>query len=214
MKTIWSALACLLLAVSMASAGTVTSLYGDMDCFGLPGVTSCPDGSLWSSQLGGVYFTDYRDSAEKAANSVTDIWTCYQAGNSLCFGSPFQWTMPSYSDAGATSASLSIRFAGIADNGLGPYNVMFDDVAIGTIPNNTALNANQEVLTYTFNVPVNLLNGADTVAVPNTGRDGFIMDYAQLTVSSGSTGVPEPATFGLLLLGVAALGATKVRRFL
>lgn len=214
MKTIWSALACLLLAVSMASAGTVTSLYGDIDCFGLPGVTSCPDGSSWSTQLGGAYFTDYRDTAEKAANSVTDIWTCYQAGTAGCFGSPFQWTMPSYSDLGATSASLSFRIAGIADNVLGPYNVLFDGTVIGTIPNNFASNANQEVLTYTFSVPVNLLNGADTVSIPNTGRDGFIMDYAQLTVTSGSTGVPEPATFGLLLLGAAALGAAKVRRVL
>jgi PEP-CTERM motif len=204
MKTTLSVMACLLLAVSMASAGTVTSLYGDIDCFGLPGVTSCPDGSNWETGLGGVFFTDYRDPGEKASNSATDIWAA--PGNVM-------WTMPSYSDAGALSASLSIKIAGIADINA-PYTVLFDGTSIGTIPLNTNANAYQEVLTYTFSVPVALLNGADTVAIPNTAGDGFIIDYAQLDVNTGGGTIPEPATFGLLLLGVGALGAAKVRRFL
>src|SRR5579864_3129543 len=81
-----------------AYANTI-SLYGDIDCFGLPSVTSCPDGSSWETGLGGVFFTDYRDSAEKAANSVTDIWAAPV---------DVTWTQPSYSTAGAISATLSM----------------------------------------------------------------------------------------------------------
>jgi hypothetical protein len=65
------------------------------------------------------------------------------------------------------------------------------------------------VLTYTFAVPVGLLNGSDTIAINNTEGDGYIIDYSQLTVANGT--VPEPATFGLLLLGLGALVATKAR---
>ncbi|MGO9096542.1 MAG: PEP-CTERM sorting domain-containing protein [Bryobacteraceae bacterium] len=191
-----------LLAVSVASAGTVTSLYGDVDCFGLPGVTSCPDGSLWSTGLGGVFFTDYRDPAEIASNSVTDVWAA---------PGDVSWTQPAYSTAGALSASFSIRIAGIADDG-GPYPVLFDGTSIGSIPENPGTNAFQEVLTYTFSVPVGLLTGSDTIAINGTGGDGYIIDYAQLTVTNNATGVPEPATFGLLLLGFGAFGAARSLR--
>jgi hypothetical protein len=191
-----------LLAASAATAGTVVSLYGDIDCFGLPGVTSCPDGSLWETGLGGVFWTDYRDPAEIAANSVTDIWA---APGSV------SWTQPAYSTAGALSASFSIRIAGIAD-GYGPYPVLFDGTSIGLIPDNLSANAFQEVLTYTFNVPVALLNGSDTIAINGTDGDGYIIDYAQLTVTNNATGVPEPATLGLLLLGFGAFGAARSLR--
>jgi hypothetical protein len=52
-----------------AEAGTVVSLYGDIDCFGVPGLTSCPDGSTLAGPV-----TDNRDPTELAANSLTDIW--------------------------------------------------------------------------------------------------------------------------------------------
>ena len=203
MRTTWSVMACMLLAATMASAAQISSLYGDLNCFNLTGVTSCPDGSLWETQLGGVFFMDYRTPQEKAANSVADIW----------FGpGSITWQMPSYSDAGATSATLVMRFAGIAEIApAGGYTVLFDGTSIGTIPMNTNPNAYQEVLTYTYNVPVNLLNGADKIAI-STGKDGYIMAYAQLTVNTGASGVPEPATFGLLLAGAAALGAAKLRK--
>jgi hypothetical protein len=70
----------------------------------------------WETGLGGVFFTDYRDAAEKLANSVTDIWA---------FPGSISWTQPAYSTVGALSASLSLRIAGIGDIG-GPYTVLFD----------------------------------------------------------------------------------------
>ena len=201
MKTTLFIMVCCLLSASVATAGTATSTYGDIDCFGLPGVSSCPDGSYWNSGLGGVFFTDYRDAAEQSANSVTDIW-----------GSPgnISWTQPSYSMTGALSARLSIRIAGIGDFG-GPYTVLFNGTGIGAIPVNSASHAYEEVLTYTFVIPIGLLNGNDTIAINGTDGDGYIMDYSQLTVTSASD-VPEPATIGLLLMGLGALAAaTKAR---
>lgn len=203
MRTTFYLLACCVLAASIASADT-NSLYGDIDCFGLPGVTSCPDGSNWETGLGGVFFTDYRDAAELAANSVTDIW----AGPAN-----ISWTQPSYSTAGALSASLSLRIAGIADyltGGGGPYTVSFDGTSVGSIPVNGDANAFQEVLTYTFAVPVGLLNGGDTIAINTNGGDGFIMDYSQLTVTTSA--VPEPGSLLLLLTVVAMVGVPLSRR--
>jgi hypothetical protein len=79
-----------------------------MDCFGLPNVTACPNGSLWETGLGGVFFTDYRSPKEKAANSVTDIWGAPTGVN---------WNQPAYSVSGAVSASLTLKIAGMADLG-------------------------------------------------------------------------------------------------
>lgn len=190
---------CCLLASSGASAGTTTSLYGTINCFGLPGVTSCPNGSSWETGLGGVFFADYRDAFDLANAPLTDIWN-----------NPIDptWKQPSYSTAGAVSASLSMRIAGIADVD-GPYTVTFDGTGIGTIPANTDPNAFQEVLTYTFSVPVGLLDGNDTVSINTAGGDGFIIDYSELTAA---TAAPEPATLGLFLLGSGALAAVKARR--
>jgi|SRR5271157_3592525 PEP-CTERM motif len=191
------------LMVSAASA-SVMSLYGTINCFGLPGVTSCPDTSLWETGLGGVFFTDYRNAYDLANAPATDIWTA--PGN-------VSWTQPTYSPAGATSASLSIRIAGIADvntdGGGGNYPVLFDGTNIGIIPDNTNANAFQEVLTYTYSVPVALLTGTDTVELETSTGDGFIIDYSQLTIN---TSVPEPASIGLLLVGLASVGGVLIRR--
>ncbi len=186
-----------MLAASAASANVI-SRYGTINCFGLPGVTSCPDGSLWETGLGGVFFTDYRDAYDLANAPATDIWAT--PGN-------VSWTQPTYSPAGATSANLSIRIAGIAD-GFGDYPVLFDGTNIGTIPDNTTSNAFQEVLTYSFNVPLNLLTGTDSVDIEASPNDGFIIDFSQLTIN---TPVPEPASILLLLAGLASVGGVLIR---
>lgn len=201
MKTALCLMAGCLLAGTAAHAGTVTSLYGTINCFGLAGVTSCPDGSDWETGLGGVFGHDYRDAYDLANAPLTDIWAAPTDPT---------WNQPSYSAAGATSATLSMRIAGIADVG-GPDTVLFDGTSIGVIPINSASDAFQEVLTYTFAVPIGLLNGNDSVEITTAGNDGYIIDYSQLTVTTGSS-VPEPATFGLLLLGFGVLGAAKARR--
>jgi len=201
MKTTFCLIACGLLAGTAASAGTVASLYGTINCFGLSGVTSCPDGSDWETGLGGAFFHDYRDAYDLANAPLTDIWA-----------SPVDptWNQPTYSTAGAVSATLSMRIAGIADID-GPDTVLFDGSVLGVIPANNAADAFQEVLTYTFSVPIGLLDGNDSVEIETAGSDGYIIDYSQLTVTTGSS-VPEPATFGLLLLGFGVLGAAKARR--
>src|SRR5215472_14392036 len=50
----------------------VISLLGDKDCFGVPGATSCPAGSLFVTDLGGTFFADYRTPTDPA---FTDIWS-------------------------------------------------------------------------------------------------------------------------------------------
>jgi PEP-CTERM motif-containing protein len=103
-----------------------------------------------------------------------------------------------------------MRIAGIADcTGCGPYTVSFDGTSIGTIAHNTDANAFQEVLTYTFAVPIGLLNGADTVLINTGSGDGFSIDYSQLTVNTTAT-VPEPAS--ILLLGSGLVVAFRRRR--
>lgn len=138
-------------------------------------------------------------AGELSANSVTDIWA---APGSV------SWSQPSYSEAGATSATLDIRIAGIADIG-GPYTVNFDGSSIGSIPRNLASNAYQEVLTYSFSVPVGLLTGNDSISF-STGSngDGFIIDYSRLVVNA----TPEPGTFALLGVGLAGFGASRRRK--
>ena len=202
MKKILNLIAGCLLILTPACAGTVASIYGQMNCFNLPGVISCPDGSNWETGLGGVFFTDYRTAAEQAAGSVADIWA---APGDVSF------TMPSYSSAGAASATFSIQIAGIADLGgpFGPDTVSFDGTSVGVIPVNTASNGFQEVLTYTYSVPVALLNGADTIAINANGGDGFIIGYADITLTLSA---PEPATLGLLLMGSGAVAAGVFRR--
>jgi hypothetical protein len=74
---------------------------------------------------------------------------------------------------------------------------------------NNAPNAFQEVLTYTFAVPVGLLDGGDTIAINNTDGDGYIIDYSKLTVTSA---VPEPGSVMLLLTVVAILSAALRRK--
>ncbi len=172
----------------------VVSLYGDIDCFGLGG--SCPDGKGFTSDLGGVQFTDYRSPAEIAANSATDDWKHQNPAVSM----PFSYALTQTS----VSAIFTTRIAGIANAGLGPDNVTFDGVLIGQIPLNHSANSDQEVLTYSFAVPDHLLTGNDNVSISVAGADAFIVDYGELSIAT--TGIPEPSMFSLLCAGLAAIG--------
>jgi len=59
--------------VNPVHAGVI-SLLGDKDCFGVPGAISCPAGSLFVSDLGGTFFTDYRNPLDPA---FTDDWATF-----------------------------------------------------------------------------------------------------------------------------------------
>ena len=176
-------------------ASAVTSLVGDKDCFGLGG--SCPDGTLWRDGLGGTFFNNYQGLGDP---SFTDKWS---ADADVSY-------MHTYALAGATSASLTIGTAGIADS-RGPWDVLFNGTLLGQFTVNNNANAFQEVRTFTFNVPVGLLTGSDTVLLKINNpsiTDGYSIDYSELHI----TAVPEPQTYALMLGGLAAMGAIARRR--
>jgi len=193
----------LALNASSAHASTI-SIVGDVDCFGLGG--SCADGSLYRDQLGGFFFANNQGAGDP---SFTDSWTAF---NSLSY-------IHTYSPSLATSALLETRIAGIHDINLAnTYNVLFNGTLLGPIAANLSNDGFQEVLTYLFSVPVNLLTGNDVVSYSGLlGTDGFIVDYSRLTIddavsASDVSAVPEPTSLVLLGSGLAAVAAGIRRR--
>jgi hypothetical protein len=206
-------LSILCLGMLQASAGTIDSLVGDKDGFGLPGAPAVPaNGTLWQSTLGGSFFGDYRGPGDVGNAAFTDIWDAPA-------GVTYSHT---YGLSGTPlGAILSIQFAGVADQSpidnnpnRGPWDVKYNGTLIGQIPVNTSANAYQEVETYTFNVPVGLLTGSDAVAlgvnIPNI-NDGFIINFSELHIRTLDNGqVPEVASaLGLLSFGLLSLVGLK-----
>lgn len=188
-------------ASPVANAATVTSLLGDKDCFGLGG--SCPDGTLWRDELGGVFSSDYSSPLDPA---FTDRWFA-------AAGITYTHT---YDLGGETSVAgeLELRIAGVADN-RGPWDVFLDGVLLGQIPTNNAANAFQEVLTYIFSIPVGLLDGSNLILlninVPEV-TDGYSIDFSELRVRTVGGQVPAPSTILLLGSGLAGLAGVAWRR--
>jgi hypothetical protein len=184
------------LATSAAHA-SIVSMVGDEDAFGLrPNGTFVADGTLFSSDLGGEFERNYQKPGDPW---FTDYVTVVKS--------------PTYAhaytlDGTARTATLALRFVGIADNGFGPYFVTFNGTRVGTITQDTSRLASIKVRNFAFNVPVGLLTGNDTVNVsvnPTTtgNADTFGMDFSRLSIVTQA--VPEPATIAVLGLGLVAL---------
>jgi hypothetical protein len=180
-------------AVPTAANAAILSIAGDADCFGLGG--SCPAGTLWRDQLGGVFFTS---NATAGDGPFTDQW--------------FATATPTYSLAytGGTGVSVELKIAGIADN-RGPYTVLFNGTSIGQLNSNTVTNAFQEVRLFNFAVASGLLQANNTVTFTTDGSDGYSVDYVALLGTVGGA-VPEPATWGMMMVGFGLAGASLRRR--
>lgn len=190
----------------LANAGTVVSLVGDKDCFGLNG--SCPDGTLWRDGLGGTFWSNYQDPGDP---SFTDKWgddksPTYQHVYALV-GTP-------------VSAQLTVKFAGVADN-RGPWDVYFNQTLLGEIARindageGTGGTAFQLVRTITWDVPIALLLGQDWIMLninSPVSNDGYSIDYSELTITTADTAVPEPGSWAALLLGLGGLSYAVSRR--
>ncbi|MEO8812607.1 MAG: PEPxxWA-CTERM sorting domain-containing protein [Caulobacteraceae bacterium] len=66
--------------------------------------------------------------------------------------------------------------------------------------------------TYTFDVSANVVAGLNTLSFNEVDNQGFYNQGVDNVSLAGAGGVPEPATWAMMLLGFAAAGATLRRR--
>jgi hypothetical protein len=184
-----------------AAAISIVDLVGDKDGFGLAGAPAVPpDGTLWRDDLGGVFFTDYRDAGDLANAAFTDIW---DAPGSFSYSH-------NYALGGLTpvSAILDIQIAGIHDVNLATiYDFVVDGTVIGQVPPNLSVSAFQEVLLYSFNVPLALISENESVSVTMTGGDGYSINFSELTIEV----IPEPGTGIISVFALVGLLAHRRR---
>jgi hypothetical protein len=185
------AFACVLTA-SAANAALITLLSGDKDCFGLGG--TCSIGDSYSTDLGGVFFTDNSTATDPDG---TDIW---DAG----FDPSFTYSL-GLAGATVTGASLDLFVAG-PDLGTG-ISLDFNGTFIGSYLE--AVGSENNANLVNFIVPVSaLLDGVNTLTVTaSSGGDGYIIDYSELFVDTEmAQDVPVPTTLALCVLGLLGLG--------
>ena len=166
---------------STASASTITVLYGDEDGFGL-GLPIVNGGTY----TGG--FGDNRTAADVATAPNTDIFKN---------GYPQTWTFTYALNGPVVAATMQFYIAGFAD--VGSVQLAVDGTNLA-IYNFAPPNLTTRLLSVA--VPLALVDGSTQFTLTGPAGDGYIMDFAKLTVETQS--VPEPTA--LFLLGAALTG--------
>lgn len=177
---------------AQAAFVSLSSNYGDADCFGLGG--TCAPGDGYVTTLGGVFFADNRTAADIATAPITDIW---QAGNR-------SWTHTYAMPGTPLVASFQFLIAGFAD--IGSVDLLIDGVVSATY---TFAGQNDIVHSLSLAVPLSAIDGSTTFALSGPGGDGYILDSSRLTIRFETTDIPAPGT---LLLAALALGGLAVSR--
>lgn len=186
MKTHLFSLVAATVAASLAtSAFAVESQIGDQDGFGI-GVV---DGQGFS----------YSDVGSGDGDG-TDVWQ-FSTQSYV-----FDYSLP----AGALTASLEVFTGGQGLNGL--TSVFINSQFVGTLTDGDDVGPSYNYAwkdTFDLTPFAGLLTGHDTLRFQTAqSGDGWVLDYAKLTV----TAVPEPATYGMVLAGLAAVGVFARRR--
>lgn len=187
-----------MLTGGVASATTITSMYGDADGFGI-GAT---DGAAFNWTTVG---------STPDAGTITDQWM-YNTQT---------WTH-SYSLAGLgtpVAASLDIFAGGVGVAGPGTAKVYLDSTQIGSLTvgdgdflglsapdNNIAWLDIFDLTPY-----LSLLTDSSATIDVVTSSDGWTLDYSRLTISDTRVDSPEPGTLALLGLGLAGIGFSRRR---
>lgn len=170
------------------SAQTSLDLLGDKDCFGTGLVCS-----------EGLELLDYG-----GWGLVTGSGDPYPTDEVINSDQLFSWTH--YLSSAATSASLVIRTAGIADI-RGPYSVFWDGIQVGQFPYDGS-SGHILVETFSFSLSGSLATaGSHTVSFTPEYVDSWAIDYAEVVTS-----VPEPGSLSLLAFGLLGLGMVRPRR--
>ncbi len=199
----------ILIVLLVASQGfaNVTSLVGDKDGFGLSGAPSVITTGTWSD-YGGTIPGDNRDVGDP---DFTDIWEFIQTPDGP-LASPIVYTHTYSLLQPAVSAVLTINEAGMSDD-RGPWDIAFNGITIGQIgifsPDDW-----QTIKLLSYDVPVYLLTGSDTVTLTYldtvTGIEAFAINFSELTVSV----IPAPGAILLGSIGVSLVGWLRRRRTL
>lgn len=211
----------LALASVSSAAITITDLIGDKDGFGLGVPIASGEHYL---DYGGYWWCDYRDPGDPP---FTDTWSQLE---DCTFDR--SWTHSYDLDIGdfiLDSATLEIFVAGIADYLEWTAEVIVDGISVGTIPGIGVSHSDPfaPVDPYphdltrllTFDIPLDLINGSESVMLDvydEDCRDGYIVDYSELTVTAVEPPEPEPPcpcpcdpiipAPGALLLGSIGVG--------